>query len=223
MSTEPFWYDDPNVLFSRAKWYVFVPQASMTVKEALNAVVRFSVYLSVLLVATSRDVWYLLLVPLVMVATIFLEKWFPQAKKISEGFQSGPVVSGYSGTETSMPTDDNPFMNPQLTDIHVNDNRPPAADITDVKVRDKVNAAFAQTSNLYMDTTDVFDLVQSQRNFYSVPQDDHAGFLAFLGKNAQQSNQKLLSEGFVVAKGTFRELTTPSVSTAPTGTAPAQS
>jgi hypothetical protein len=122
-----------------------------------------------------------------------------------------------------MPTDDNPFMNPQLTDIHVNNNRPPAADITDVKVRDKVNAAFAQTSNLYMDTTDAFDLVQSQRNFYSVPQDDHAGFLAFLGKNAQQSNQKLLSEGFVVAKGTFRELTTPSVSTAPTGTAPAQS
>jgi hypothetical protein len=84
--------------FSRSKWYVFVPQASMTVKEALNAVVRFSVYLSVLLTATSRDVWYLLLVPVVMVVTIFLEKWFPQAKKISEGFRSGPVVSGYSGT-----------------------------------------------------------------------------------------------------------------------------
>lgn len=222
MSTEPFWYDDPNVLFSRSKWYVFVPQATMTVKEALNAVVRFSVYLSVLLAATSRDVWYLLLIPLVMLATIFLNSWFPQARKISEGFQSGPVVSGYSGTETSMPTADNPFMNPQLTDIHVNNDRPPAADITDVTVRDKVNESFAQTSNLYMDTTDVFDLVQSQRNFYTVPQDDHAGFLAFLGKNGQATNQKLLSEGFVVAKGTFRELTTPSVSSAPAGTAPAQ-
>ena len=222
MSTsEPFWYEDPNVLFSRSKWYVFVPHASMTVKEALNAVVRFSVYLSVLLTATSRDVWYLLLVPLVMMTTLFLEKWFPQAKKISEGFQSGPVVSGYSGTETSMPSDDNPFMNPQLTDINAQNKRPPAADVTDIKVRDKVNTAFAQTSNVYMDTSDVFDLVQSQRNFYTVPEDDHAGLLAFLGKNAQYSNQKLLSEGFVVAKGTFRELPTPSVSSAPTGTAPA--
>ncbi len=221
MSTEPFWYDDPNVLFSRSKWYVFVPQAAMTVKEALNAVVRFSVYLAVLLAATSRDVWYLLLVPLVMLATMFLNNWFPQARKISEGFQSGPVVSGYSGTETSMPTADNPFMNPQLTDIHVNNDRPPAADITDVTVRDKVNESFAQTSNLYMDTTDVFDLVQSQRNFYTVPQDDHAGFLAFLGKNGQATNQKLLSEGFVVAKGTFRELPAASVSSAPAGTAPA--
>ena len=193
----------------------------MTVKSALNAVVRFSVYLALLLTATSRDVWYLLLIPLVMVITIFLEKWFPQAKKITEGFQSGPVVSGYSGTDTTLPSDDNPFMNPQLTDIHSENKRPPAADVTDIKVRDKVNEAFAQTSNLYMDTTDVFDLVQSQRNFYTVPQDDHAGFLAFLGKNAQQSNQKLLSEGFVVAKGTFRELPTASVSSAPTGTAPA--
>jgi len=193
----------------------------MTVKEALNAVVRFSVYLSVLLTATSRDVWYLLLVPLVMVVTIFLEKWFPKAKKISEGFRSGPVVSGYSGTETSMPSDDNPFMNPQLTDIHTENNRPPAADVTDIKVRDKVNSAFAQTSNIYMDTSDVFDLIQSQRNFYTVPEDDHAGFLAFLGKNAQNGNQKLLSEGFVVAKGTFRELPAASVGSAPAGTAPA--
>lgn len=222
MSTEPFWYDDPNVLFSRSKWYVFVPQASMTVKEALNAVVRFSVYLTILLMATSRDAWYILLIPVVLLITIFLEKWFPQAKKISEGFQSGPVVSGYSGTETSQPSDDNPFMNPKLTDINAQNKRPPAADVTDIKVRDKVNEAFAQTSNIYMDTSDVFDLVQSQRNFYTVPEDDHAGFLAFLGKNAQYSNQKLLSEGFVVAKGTFSELPTPAVSSAPAGTAPAQ-
>lgn len=193
----------------------------MTVKAALNAVVRFSVYLSLLLTATSRDLWYLLLIPLVMVVTLFLEKWFPEAKKITEGFRSGPVVSGYKGTETSMPTDDNPFMNAPLTDILDNPNRPPAADVTDIKVRDKVNKAFSQTSNIYMDTTDVFDLVQSQRNFYTVPEDDHAGFLAFLGKNGQVSNQKLLSEGFVVAKGTFSELPLPTVRAAPEGTAPA--
>jgi hypothetical protein len=221
MSTEPFWYDDPNVLFSRSNWYVFVPHATMPVKAALNAVVRFSVYLSLLLTATSRDVWYLLLIPLVMGVTIVLSSWFPNTKKIMEGFQSGPVVSGYSGTETSMPSDDNPFMNPQLTDIHAENKRPPAADVTDIAVRDKVNTAFAQTSNLYMDTTDAFDLVQSQRNFYTVPEDDHAGFLAFLGKNGQVTNQKLLSEGFVVAKGTFSELPTPAVSTPPAGTAPA--
>ena len=218
--TESFWYSEPNVLFRSDTWYMFVPQANMSVRSALNAVVRFSVYLSVLLVLTSRDPWYILIIPAVMIATLVLNDWFPKAKKISESFASGPIPTGYTGTDTSEPTDDNPFMNPQLTDILDNPDRPPAADITNMKVRDKVNDAFSKTSNIYMDTTDVFEMVQSQRNFYSVPQDDHEGFLKFLGKNAQYSNQKLLSEGFVVAKGTMTELPLPSVSTPP-GTAPA--
>jgi hypothetical protein len=109
-------------------------------------------------------------------------------------------------------------MNASLVDINDNPNRPPAADVTDIDIRDKVNKAFAQTSNIYMDTSDVYDLVQSQRNFHTVPEDDHAGLLAFLGKNAQYSNQKLLSEGFVVAKGTFAEPATPA-SGVPTGSA----
>jgi hypothetical protein len=110
-------------------------------------------------------------------------------------------------------------MNAPLTDILDNPDRPRAADVTDVKVRDNVNAAFAQTSNLYMDTTDVFDLVQGQRNFHTVPEDDHAGFLSFLGKNGQVGNQKLLSEGFVVAKGTMSEL--PAAGVSPTGSSAA--
>lgn len=201
---------------------MFVPQPNMSVRESLNAVVRFSVYLAVLLFATSRDPWYLTIIPVVMVITIFLHRAFPQAKKImSEGFASGPVVTGYTGAERTLPTPDNPFMNPGLTDILDNPNRPPAAEITSLETRDKVNEAFAQTSNIYMDTTDLFNLIQSQRNFYSVPADDHEGFLKFLGKNGQRTNQKGLSEGFVVAKGTVTSLPLPSVSTPPMGTTPA--
>ena len=219
--TEAFWYTEPNVLFRQDTWYKFVPQPNMSVRESLNAVVRFSVYLSVLLFVTSRDPWYLLVVPVVMLVTIFLQRAFPQAKKIvSENFASGPVVTGYKGEERSLPTPDNPFMNPMLTDILENPDRPPAAEITTVETRDKVNEAFAQTSNVYMDTTDLFNLVQSQRNFHAVPADDHEGFLKFLGKNGQRTNQKGLSEGFVVAKGTVTSLPLPSVSAPPTGTTP---
>lgn len=219
--TEAFWYTEPSVLFRQDSWYTFVPQPNMTVRESLNAVVRFSVYLAVLLFVTSRDPWYLLMIPLVMVVTIFLHRAFPQAKKIvSEAFVSGPVVTGYTGDERSRPTPDNPFMNPMLTDILENPDRPPAAEITSKAVRDEVNEAFAQTSNIYMDTTDLFNLIQSQRNFHAVPADDHEGFLKFLGKNAQRTNQKGLSEGFVVAKGTVTSLPLPSVTAAPQGVSP---
>lgn len=208
-----FWYSDPSVLFSKDTWYVFVPTATMTVTEALNAVVRFSTYLSVLLFVTTLDPLYLLIIPFVMLVTIFLNGWFPQARKITESF-----VSSYVGEERTRPTPDNPFMNASLADILDKPNRPPAADVTQVDVRDQVNKAFTMTSNLYMDTTDVFDLVQSQRNFHTVPEDDHAGLLRFLGKNA--TSDKILNESYVVAKGTVTELPIPSVTKPPSGVSP---
>ncbi len=211
---QPFWFSEPSVLFGKDTWSIFVPTPAMTVPEALNAIVRFSVYLSALLFLTSLNPAYILLVPVVMGITIFLHSWFPQAKKMTETF-----VSSYVGTEESLPTADNPFMNAPLSDIHVNNNRPPAADVTRKDVRDKVNKAFAQTSNIYMDTTDVFDLVQAQRNFHTVPEDDHEGLLKFLGKNAR--SDKLLSEGYVVAKGTVTELPIPSAVRPPEGSSPA--
>ena len=219
--SQPFWYSQPSVLFNKDTWYVFVPTPNMSVSAALNAVVRFSVYLTALLFLTSFDPWYLLIIPLVMGITIFLNYWFPQVKKMTENFASGPVVSGYVGTEESMPTEDNPFMNAPLTDILDNPNRPPAADVTRTDVRNKVNKAFAQTSNIYMDTTDVFDLVQAQRNFHTVPEDDHEGLLKFLGKGAR--SDKLLNEGYVVAKGTISELPIPSAERPPSGSTPASS
>ena len=201
--SQPFWYDDPSVLFRSDTWSRFVPTPKMSVPDALNAVVRFSAYLSVLLFLTSLDPWYLLIVPVVMGLTIFLRGWFPEAKKMVESF-----VSSYVGEDETLPTPDNPFMNAPLTDILDNPNRPPApADVTTKEVRAKINAAFAKTSNMYLDTTDVYDLVQSQRNFHTVPEDDHAGLLKFLGKNAK--TDKLLSESYVVAKGTAEEFPVP--------------
>ena len=204
----------------------------MPVRASLNAVVRFSVYLSVLLLLTSRDAWYLLLVPVVMTATVLLESVFPEAKTIiGEKFASGPVVSGYTGTETSMPTADNPFMNPQLTDIIDNPERPPAAEITDVKVRDKVNQAFAQTSNIYMDTTDLFDQTQAMRTFHTLQSarvpNDQDGFLAWLAMGYDDPDTsaafpsrggKILSEGYANARGAMRNLD--NTTCKPAGTAP---
>ena len=216
MSTEPFWYSEPSVLFSQGAWYKFVPTAHMPVSESLNAVVRFSVYLAFLLFLSSMRPLYLLIIPLVMGSTIVLNALFPQARKIVETFGNGLVVSGYVGDKENLPTDDNPFMNPHLTDILDNPNMPPAADVTRKDVRDQVNAAFAKTSNIYMDTTDVFQMVQAQRNFHTVVTDDHAGLLKFMGKG--QRADKLLSEGYVAAKGTVPPLPTTGSIDAPTGT-----
>ena len=215
MSTETFWYYEPNILFTQDTWSKFVPTADMPVSTALNAVVRFSIYLATLLFLSSMRPAYLLIIPLVMGVTVALNMMFPRARRIVESFGNGLVVSGYVGDMETRPTDDNPFMNPHLTDILDNPNMPPAADVTRKDIRDEVNAAFAKTSNIYMDTTDVFEMVQAQRNFHTVVTDDHAGLLKFLGKG--QRTDKLLSEGYVAAKGTVPGLPTSQSIDAPTG------
>jgi len=215
MSSETFWYYEPNILFTQDTWSKFVPTADMPVSTALNAVVRFSVYLATLLFLSSMRPAYLLIIPLVMGVTIALNLMFPRARKIVESFGNGLVVSGYVGDMETRPSDDNPFMNPHLTDILDNPNMPPAADVTRKDIRDEVNAAFAKTSNIYMDTTDVFDMVQAQRNFHTVVTDDHAGLLKFLAKG--QRDDKILSEGYVAAKGTVSGLPSSQSIDAPSG------
>ena len=216
MSTETFWYYEPNILFTQDTWSKFVPTADMPVSTALNAVVRFSIYLATLLFLSSMRPAYLLIIPLVMGVTIALNMMFPRARKIVESFGNGLVVSGYVGDMETRPSDDNPFMNPHLTDILDNPNMPPAADVTRKDIRNEVNAAFAKTSNIYMDTTDIFEMVQAQRNFHTVATDDHAGLLKFLGKG--QRTDKLLSEGYVAAKGTVPGLPSNQSIDTPTGT-----
>ena len=215
MSTEPFWYYEPNILFTQDTWSKFVPTADMPVSTALNAVVRFSVYLATLLFLSSMRPAYLLIIPLVMGVTVALNMMFPRARKIVESFGNGLVVSGYVGDMETRPSDDNPFMNPHLTDILDSPNMPPAADVTRKDIRNEVNAAFAKTSNIYMDTTDIFEMVQAQRNFHTVATDDHAGLLKFLGKG--QRTDKLLSEGYVAAKGTVPGLPSSQSIDAPSG------
>jgi hypothetical protein len=216
MSTETFWYYEPSILFNQDTWSKFVPTADMPVSTALNAVVRFSIYLATLLFLSSMRPAYLLIIPLVMGVTIALNLMFPRARKIIESFGNGLVVSGYVGDMETRPSDDNPFMNPHLTDILDNPNMPPAADVTRKDIRDEVNAAFAKTSNIYMDTTDIFQMVQAQRNFHTVVTDDHAGLLKFLAKG-QQRDDKILSEGYVAAKGTVPGLPTSQSIDAPSG------
>ena len=72
---ELFWLDDPAHFFVR--WHKFLPTNDMTVPEALNAVVRFTIYSAVLVAIVARRTDYLLLIPLVMLVSVILVRLFP--------------------------------------------------------------------------------------------------------------------------------------------------
>jgi len=221
---EPIWYSDPSILFSAGTWQRFVPTKDMDVPTALNAVVRFTVYFSVLLYACTSKHEYLLAIPLVLVVSAIFSQVFPNTRPLVESFQTAVK-------KLTHPTASNPFMNPLLTEILDNPDRPDAAPITDKAVKAEIEKAFQQTEEMYMDTSDRFDLAQSQRTFHTMQSakipNDQDGFLKFLAKGLDEPdhssafpsrNAKRKSEAYVEAQGSLNSL--PNSTSKPTGVSP---
>ena len=196
---EQFWLDDPANLF--VNWRRFVPTNDMTVPEALNAVLRFTVYSSILVAIVARRTDYLLLIPLVMVASIFLVRLFPKTQMIQETFEN---IKGRGVGSAATPTSDNPFMNVLFTDYVDNPSRVSAPpDVTSAALDSSIREAFSKTSDLFMDTSDTYGLMESSRRWVTqasttIP-NDLEGFQSFLNKD--NVSRKGKSEDYVVAHG----------------------
>lgn len=223
---ESLWIDDPANLFTKETWSKFVPTSSMDIPTAMNAIVRFTVYISLILFMAKGKTAYLLAIPLVLVLTVLVVKFFPTARTL-EAFTEKVKLKNYT-----YPTGKNPFMNPLLTEILDNPNRPEAAPITSNQVKKQIETAFKETSDLYMDTSDKFDLAQAMRTFTTVQSgvipNDQDGFLEFLAKGVDQPDHsstflarraKEKSEGYVEAQGSTASL--PNSTDKPSGVTPA--
>jgi len=199
----------------------------MTTTEALNSVVRFSIYSSCLLAVMTRSPSYLAAIPIVALASIALFALFPNGKQIESYFSSATK----SVEKFTMPSVNNPFMNVLLTDITDNPGRADAAPVGNPSVRGAIDNAFQSTSDIYMDTSDRFDQAAAQRTFHTiqsskVPNDQDA-FLSWLAKGYDEPDTsstalargaKLGSEGFTPARGSTSGL--PNTTKSPSGTTP---
>ena len=232
--TEQIWFKDPAILFTQTTWNRFVPTARMTTAESLNAVVRFTVYFSVLLFMSTGVNAYVLAIPAVMVLTLGLYSLFPNGKTIeSFTLRAAKAVSGYT-----MPSIQNPFMNVLLTEINDDPNREDAAPTNRKDVKKAIEETFKHTNDLFMDTTDVFDQTQAMRTFHTLQSakipNDQDGFLRWMTKGFDEIDTssappargaKILNEGFVQQKtlltalpnGTTPRLTGTSTSVATSG------
>ena len=222
------WFKDPMVLFSKDTWSKFVPTKDMTTPEALNSVVRFATYFSLILFAATSVGAYVMAIPVVMATTILLYNLFPNGTTI-ESFTEKQKKT--AGPQYTMPTKENPFMNVLLTDIQDNPDREDAAPTNRRDVKVDVYKNFQATSDLHMDTTDLFDQAQAMRTFHTLQSskvpNDLDGFKAWLAKGLDAPDNssapparygKILNEGHVAAKGSMRSL--PNSTAKLTGTAP---
>jgi hypothetical protein len=203
---EQIWFKDPAGLFTPTNWSQFVPVKEMTVAQALNSVVRFTSYFAVLLFLATGVTAYILAIPTVMVVTILLYSLFPNGKTI----ESFAATTAGAAVATTMPSANNPFMNVLLTEIMDDPDRPDAAPVTRSDVKSEMYKQFQKTTDMYMDTSDLFDQSQAMRTFHTLQSarvpNDLDGFKKWLAKGVDAPDfstappargGKILSEGYV--------------------------
>lgn len=162
---DKIWYEEPGILLNKNRLIEFFPSSEHSLYEKYNAIVRLTLYITVLLTIYHNDFKYMSILILVLLITFYLYKFD----------RDNPVVlENLTETETKneipkcyKPTLNNPFMNVNFTEYDENGTiqREPACDTEEVK---KQTDEYFH-NNLYRDTSDLFGKMNSQRQFFTMP------------------------------------------------------
>ena len=171
---DKFWLNNPKILLDSRRISEFYPSNNMSNIEQLNAVVRFSLYLSMLLILLKLNVSYIFIFLFSLLATYIIYHFDEKMKKQDEQLEHMEVFKDKSIRSKNKvylkPTYDNPFMNPGLCDYKNNPNREAYSKksfINSETVREDIEDKFSY--NLYQDVNDIYGKNNSQRQFYTTP------------------------------------------------------
>ena len=65
------WFEDANILFTKHNFFDIIPLVNMSFNEKINAISRFAIYLSILLIVFTSNLNYLYL-PISIVLLFYL-------------------------------------------------------------------------------------------------------------------------------------------------------
>lgn len=194
MST--FWWENLRVLVDPDKAGAFVPTPDMPLAEKLNAVARFALYFSVLLIMIKQSVHHAYVFIFVALCTIAIYYSDRSREQYDDELQQRLRVQRmrhHPDRYAYRPTADNPFMNVSLQDMDSFPTRPPAANIRRPEVRGEVHRLYADS--FPVDEDDVYGARSSERQFYTMPsttipndQDTFARWLYKTGKTFKESH-----------------------------------
>jgi hypothetical protein len=176
MNSDPFWYDDYNILWKSQRLNEFFPSEDQTLEERLNAIVRFSFYVSVILYFYHNEPKYFGFFIGGCLLTIFVynNNSNGRSESIENVNVDDEVILQKECKNKTQPTLDNPFMNYTIKDaMNIDENeqktrdKEPICDTNNVVVKKEIEKMF--NNNLYKDVNDVFGRMNSQRQFYTMP------------------------------------------------------
>jgi len=143
------WYENPKILLSN--YHIFFPNINLNYEEKINALARFAIYFSILIIIFNQNIMWLSLSIIILIISYSIGK-----NKIFENFKNKNCVR---------PTAENPFMNFVYDDYNKNVDREEACEYDEVK--DAIKKNFNQ--HIVPDPADLFGTKISQRQFFTMP------------------------------------------------------
>ena len=216
-----FWTDDISILFVKSKLNQFVPLDNMNNNEKLNSLMRFSIYLTILLFVFNKNYLNFYIIISMAILTIFLHKFYditPQENmsSILNNFKMKDNTINFNGDKYRniknnsciKPTKLNPFMNRLMFDKDYPNI--PNCPIDDPEIKNEIENNF--NNNLYKNVGDIFNRNNSQRQYYTnavtTNPNDQTQFANWLYKNnktCKEGNDCDLSNPNII-EGTFNNL-----------------
>lgn len=187
----PFWVQRPDVLWDKYSITQFFPSRNLNVVENLNAIVRLSIYLGILLILYTQSSFYLWVPITGFVITYLIYSFYPHKNEL---FMDPPCDNIANATCTPeillnkkrdqqerldrevertciQPTVDNPFMN--FNYISDDYHKPPGckAFLENTKENRKIQKEVKKSFNynLYRNVGDLYGKNNSQRQFFTMP------------------------------------------------------
>lgn len=186
--SDPFWASNPLILIRSDRIIEFIITKDMELSEKLNALVRFFIYLSIILTVYTGVPLYLLLALITMMLSTIVYYSDNSSKNIEKYHTE--ITKKYK-----TPTLNNPLMNSSVLDL--SSDRKPAIPYSGETIRsDKVKEDIDKKLkyNLYENFGDVYNTMQSQRQFYTMPgeftaNDANGEFKEFLYGNLKSNKE----------------------------------
>jgi hypothetical protein len=217
------WFNNVNTLFSRNSFFDIIPLVDMDYNEKVNAITRFCVYLSVILIIFTGNLNYLY-IPLSVVLLFYILYIFRPKEEFNEHNMNNKNQGNNSNNSNNMaqidmvntdivnntekvseelgnckkPTQDNPLMNLQLSE-YTSDDTLRACNANNPKISETIDKKF--DDKLYLDTEVIYNTRFNQRNFYTMPNtktaNDQGAFANWLYNtpvSCAQGNQQALKQ-----------------------------
>ena len=190
--TENIWYENISELFTEMNYYKIIPLHEMTMQEKLNAIVRFFIYLGILLALIKSNYKYLLLGIVAALITIVINNYENTQQIETDKFLKAKNLEIVDNKVCARSTVENPFMNLSIADITLNPSHPQACDVENSYVKNNIAKNFY--SRVFRDVNDIYGKDASERQFYTMPctkvANDQGDFAKWLYSNGGSKSCK---------------------------------